>query len=58
MKIDNSYWDTMTGTNSSNDRLMLRENVEIYFNEYFSYNIFFWEINHPRQGLEAIYNGL
>ena len=27
---DNSYLDTMTGTNSSNDMLILRQNVEIY----------------------------
>ena len=26
---DNSYLDTMTGTNSSNERLILRQNVEI-----------------------------
>ena len=40
---DNSYWDTMTGTNSLIDRLILRQNVEINSNEYFSYNIFFLE---------------
>ena len=39
---DNSYWDTMTGTNSLIDRLILRQNVEINSNEYFSYNIFFF----------------
>ena len=27
---DNSYLDTMTGTNSSNDMVILRQNVEIY----------------------------
>ena len=31
---DNSYLDTMTGTNSSNDRLILRRNVGI--NDVFS----------------------
>ena len=30
----------MTGTNSSNDRLILRQNEEINSNEYFSYDIF------------------
>ena len=34
------YLDTMTGTNSSNDRLILRQNVEINSNEYFSYDVF------------------
>ena len=38
---DNSYLDTMTGTNSSNDRLILRRNVEINSNEYFSCDAFF-----------------
>ena len=37
---DNSYSDTMTGTNSSNDRLILRQNVEINSNWYFSYDVF------------------
>ena len=37
---DNSYLDTMTGANSSNDRLILRRNMEINSNEYFSCNIF------------------
>ena len=37
---DNSYLDTMTGTNSSNDRLILRRNVEINSNWYFSYDVF------------------
>ena len=37
---DNSYVDTMTGTNSSNDRLILRRNVEINSNWYFSYDVF------------------
>ena len=36
---DNSYLDTMTGTNSSN-RLILRRNVEINSNWYFSYDVF------------------
>ena len=30
----------MTGTNSSNDRVILRQNVEINSDEYFSYDIF------------------
>ena len=38
---DNFYLDTMTGTNSSNDRLVLRQNVEINSNEYFSATYFF-----------------
>ena len=33
-------FDTMTGTNSSNDRLILRRNVEINSNWYFSYDVF------------------
>ena len=37
---NDTYWDTMTGTNSSNDRLIFRQNVEINSNEYFSYNVF------------------
>ena len=37
---DNSYLDSMTGTNSSNDRLILRRNVEINSNWYFSYDVF------------------
>ena len=37
---DNSYLDTMTGTNSSNDRLILRRNVEINSNWYFSHDVF------------------
>ena len=37
---DYSYLDTMTGTNSSNDRLILRRNVEINSNWYFSYDVF------------------
>ena len=40
---DNSYLDTMTGTNSSSDRLILRRNVDINSNEYFSCDIFFRE---------------
>ena len=30
----------MKGTNSSNDRLILHQNVEINSNEYFSYDVF------------------
>ena len=37
---DNS---TMTGTNSSSDRLILLRNVEINSNEYFSCDVFFRE---------------
>ena len=37
----NSYLDTMTGTNSSYDRLILRQNVEINSNEYFSRDVIF-----------------
>ena len=40
---DNSYLDSMTGNNSSNDRLILRQNVEINSNEYFSCDVFFRE---------------
>ena len=50
---DNSYLDTMTGTNSSNDRLILRQNVEINPNEYFSSDIFFREWNRRPRGLET-----
>ena len=32
----------MTGTNSSNDRLILSQNVEINSNWYFSYDVFSW----------------
>ena len=39
-KDNDTYWDTMTGTNSSNDRLILHQNLEINSNEYFSYDIF------------------
>ena len=35
-----SYWDTMTGTNSASDRLILCQNVEINSNWYFSYDVF------------------
>ena len=38
---DNSYLDTMTGSNSSNDRLILHQNVEINSNEYFLATYFF-----------------
>ena len=34
---NHSHWDTMTGTNSSNDSLKLWQNVEMNSNEYFSY---------------------
>ena len=34
------HLDTMTGTNSSNDKLKLRRNVEINSNWYFSYDVF------------------
>ena len=40
---DNSYLDTMTGTNSSNDMLILRQNVEIYKFQW----IFFMRRNFP-----------
>ena len=33
LENDNSYLDTMTDTNSTNDRLILRQNVEINSNE-------------------------
>ena len=39
-EYNNSYWDTKTGTNSSNYRLILCQNIEINSNEYFSYDIF------------------
>ena len=35
-EYNNSYWNTMTGTNSSNDRLILHQDVEINSNWYFS----------------------
>ena len=38
---ENSHLDTMTGTNSSNDRLILRQNVEINSKEYFLATYFF-----------------
>ena len=34
---DRFYWDTMTGTKSSNDTLILRQNVEINSYDHFSY---------------------
>ena len=45
---DNCYLDTMTGTNSSSDKLILRRNVEINSNEYFSATYFFGNeiVNH------------
>ena len=50
---DNFYLDTMTSTNSSNDRLVLRQNVEINSNEYFSSDVFFRELNRRPRGLET-----
>ena len=47
---DNSYLDTMKGTNSSNDRLILRQNVEINSNEYVSCEVFFREWNRRPRG--------
>ena len=49
----NCYLDTMTGTNSSRDRLILRWNVEINSNEYFSCDVFFREWNRRPRGLET-----
>ena len=43
----------MTSTNSSNDRLVLRQNVEINSNEYFSCDVFFREWNRRPRGLET-----
>ena len=43
----------MTSTNCSNDRLVLRQNVEINPNEYFSCDIFFREWNRRPRGLET-----
>ena len=37
---NHSYWNTMTGTNSSIDRLILQQNVEINSNWCFSYDVF------------------
>ena len=50
---DNCYFDTMTGTNSSSDRLILRRSVEINSNEYFSCYVFFREWNRRPRGLET-----
>ena len=50
---DNSYLDTMTGTNSSDDRLILRQNVEINSNEYFSCDVYFREWYRRPRGLET-----
>ena len=50
---DNCYLDTMTGTHSSSDRLILRRNVEINSNEYFSCDVFFREWNRRPRGLET-----
>ena len=43
----------MTSTNSSNDRLVLRQNVVINSNEYFSCDVIFREWNRPPRGLET-----
>ena len=43
----------MKGTNSSNDRLILRRNVEINSNEYFSCDVSFREWNRRPRGLET-----
>ena len=50
---DNFHLDTMTSTNSSNDRLVLRQNVEINSNQYFSCDVFFREWNSRPRGLET-----
>ena len=50
---DNFYLDTMTGNNSSNDRLVLRQNVEINSKVYFSCDIFFRKWNRRLRGLET-----
>ena len=50
---DNSYLDTMPGTNSSNDMLILCQNVEINSNEHFSCNVFFRDLNRRPRGLET-----
>ena len=47
---DNSYLDTMTGTNSSNDRLILGRNVEMNSNWYF-FTTYFREWNRRPCGL-------
>ena len=43
----------MTGTNSSNDELILHRNVEINSNEDFSSDVFFREWNRRPRGLET-----
>ena len=43
----------MKGTNSSNDRLILRQNMEINSNEYVSCDVFFREWNRQPRGLET-----
>ena len=43
----------MKGTNSSNDRLILRQNVEINSNEHVSCDVFFREWNRRPRGLET-----
>ena len=53
LENDNCYLDTMTGTNSSSDRFILRRNVEINSNEYFSCDVFFREWNLRPRGLET-----
>ena len=50
---ENFYLDTMTGTNSSNDKLVLRQNVEINSNEYFFATYFFRQWNRRPRGLET-----
>ena len=48
-----SYLDTMPGTNSFNDSLILCQNVEINSHENFSYDVFFREWNRGSRGLET-----
>ena len=43
----------MKDTNSSNDRLILRQNVEINSSEYVSWEVFFREWNPRPRGLET-----
>ena len=47
------FIDTMTGTNSSNDRLILHQNMEINSHEHFSYDAFFQQWDHGPRGLET-----
>ena len=53
MKKKKSVVTKTTSPNSSNDRLVLRQNVEINSNEYFSCNVFFREWNRQPRGLET-----